>query len=140
MQSVDKSRLCLKIINERKAIDPVMLQVDQMTSISDYFLIASGNSTRQVQAIARHLTKRMRDAGFRAYGREGEQEGNWVLMDYGDVVIHIFYQPIREFYDLEDLWIEAPRVELDEDKPPLIVTVLPVIVVSSTSISDLPPD
>jgi ribosome-associated protein len=55
----------------------------------------------------------MREEGFRPEGIEGEREGHWVLMDYGDVVIHLFYQPVREFYDLEGLWIEAPRVNLD---------------------------
>jgi ribosome-associated protein len=98
---------------ERKAIDPVMVHVEHLTSISDYFLIASGNSSRQVQAISRHLQKRMRDEGFRTYGVEGEQEGHWILMDYGDVIVHLFYQPYREFYDLEGLWVEAPRVSLE---------------------------
>jgi len=115
METLDKALLCLKIIKERKAIDPVLFEVGKLTSITDYFLIASGNSSRQVQAITRHLRKRMREESFRAYGLEGEQEGHWVLMDYGDVVIHLFYQPVREFYDLEGLWIEAPRIELDED-------------------------
>jgi ribosome-associated protein len=115
MEALDKARLCLRIIKERKAVDPVLFEVGTLTSITDYFLIASGNSIRQVQAITRHLTKRMREESFRSQGSEGEQEGNWVLMDYGDVVIHIFYQPIREFYDLEGLWIEAPRIALDED-------------------------
>ena len=80
--------MCLKIIKERKAIDPIMFQVEKLTSITDYFLIASGHSSRQVQAIAKHLTRRMREEGFRTYGTEGEREGQWVLMDYGDVVIH----------------------------------------------------
>jgi len=100
---------------ERKAIDPVMFEVAELTSISDYFLIASGSSSRQVQAIARHLRRRMREQGFRAYGIEGEEEGHWVLMDYGDVIVHLFYQPHREFYDLEGLWIEAPRIKLDDE-------------------------
>ena len=112
MRALDKAKLCLKIIRERKAIDPVLFEVGKLVSITDYFLIASGNSSRQVQAIARHLQKRMREQGFRPDGIEGEQEGHWMLMDYGDVVIHLFYQPIREFYDLEGLWIEAPRVKL----------------------------
>ena len=112
MRALDKAKLCLKIIRERKAIDPVLFEVGKLVSITDYFLIASGNSSRQVQAIARHLQKRMREQGFRPDGIEGEQEGHWVLMDYGDVVIHLFYQPIREFYDLEGLWIEAPRMDL----------------------------
>jgi len=92
-----------------------MFEVDHLTSISDYFLIASGNSSRQVQAITHHLRRRMREEGFRAYGIEGEQAGHWVLMDYGDVVVHLFYQPYREFYDLEGLWVEAPRINLEYD-------------------------
>jgi ribosome-associated protein len=115
METLDKALLCLKIIKERKATDPVLFEVGQLTTITDYFLIAGGNSSRQVQSIARHLSRRMGEMGFRAYGIEGEQKGHWVLMDYGDVVIHLFYQPVREFYDLEGLWIEAPRVEPDED-------------------------
>ncbi|MBW1784783.1 MAG: ribosome silencing factor [Deltaproteobacteria bacterium] len=114
MQPIDKARLCLKTIRERKALDPVLLDVASLTSFADYFLITSGNSTRQVQAITRHLQKTLREAGLRPYGTEGEQEGQWVLMDYGDVIIHIFYQPLREFYDLEGLWSEALRVEADD--------------------------
>jgi ribosome-associated protein len=112
MQALDKAKLCLKIIMERKAINPVLFEVGKLLSITDYFLIASGNSSRQVQAIARHLQRRMREQGFRPDGIEGEQEGHWVLMDYGDLVIHLFYKPIREFYDLEGLWIEAPRLDV----------------------------
>lgn len=119
MQTIDKAKLCLKIIKERKAIDPILLEVGKLTSITDYFLIASGSSSRQVQAISRHLQTRMREAGFRAQGIEGEQGGQWVLMDHGDVVTHLFYQPLREFYDLEGLWIEAPRVHIEADEQEL---------------------
>ena len=112
MRSLDKAILCLSIIRERKAIEPVLFEVEKLSSITDYFLIAGGNSTRQVQAITRHVQKRMRDEGHRPYGIEGEQEGQWTLIDYGDVVVHIFYQPVREFYDLEGLWIDAPRINL----------------------------
>jgi len=115
MESLDKAKLCVKIISERKAVDPVLLEVGKLTSIADYFLIASGRSTRQVQAMTRHLVKRMREEGFRAYGVEGEQEGHWVLLDYGDIVIHLFYHPVREFYDLESLWIEAPRLSGEKE-------------------------
>ena len=115
MQVLDKALLCLSIVKERKAIDPVLFKMEKLSSITDYFLIASGNSIRQVQAISRHLKKRMDEENFKAYGSEGEQEGHWVLLDYDDVVIHIFYQPDREFYDLEGLWIEAPRIYPDEN-------------------------
>jgi ribosome-associated protein len=111
MEAQDKALLCMKIIRERKAIDPVAFEVGKLTSIADFFLIASGHSSRQVQAISRHVSERMREEGFKPYGVEGVQEGHWILMDYGDVVIHLFYQPVREIYDLEGLWIEAPRIE-----------------------------
>jgi ribosome-associated protein len=111
MEAQDKALLCMKIIKERKALDPVLFEVGKLSSIADFFLIASGHSSRQVQAIARHVSERMRQEGFKPYGVEGLQEGHWVLMDYGDVVIHLFYQPVRETYDLEGLWIEAPRIE-----------------------------
>ena len=113
MESLEKLTLCSKIILERKAIDPVMFDIGRLTSIADYFLIASGSSTRQVQAISRHLERRMREEGLKVYGMEGEEEGHWVLMDYGDVIVHLFYQPYREYYDLEGLWTEAPRVQLE---------------------------
>ena len=116
MKTIDKARLCLDIIQERKAIDPILMEVGRLTSFTDYFLVASGASSRQVQAISQHMARRLREEGFRPFGIEGEQEGHWVLMDYGDVVIHIFYQPVREFYDLEGLWTEAPRVESDARK------------------------
>ena len=117
MESIDKAKLCLKTIRERKARDPVLLHVADLTTVTDYFLITSGASTRQVQAISRHLQDTLRDAGLRPYGTEGEQEGHWVLMDYGDVVVHIFYHPFREFYDLEGLWIEAPKVDTGNTVP-----------------------
>lgn len=117
MQTLDKAKLCVKIINERKAIHPVLFEVGKLCSITDFFLIASGNSSRQVQAMTRHLQEKMTEEGFRVYGIEGEREGHWVLMDYGDVVIHLFYQPYRDFYDLEGLWIDAPRVDLENENP-----------------------
>ena len=116
MKTLEKARLCLEIIRERKAIDPILMEVGRLTSFTDYFLVASGASSRQVQAISQHMARRMREEGFKPIGIEGEQEGHWVLMDYGDVVVHIFYQPVREFYDLEGLWTEAPRVKPDENK------------------------
>ena len=117
MTSLDKATNCFSFIKERKAIDPMLLDVGRLTSITDYFIIASGSSTRQVQAIANHLLRKMRQAGFKAMGVEGETEGQWILTDFGDVVVHIFYQPVRAFYDLEGLWIEAPRIGPPEAEP-----------------------
>ena len=116
MNPLDKALICVDIIRERKATDLVLFEVGTLTSIADYFLIASGKSSRQVQAIAQHLQSRMKEEGFTRFGVEGERDGHWILVDYGDVVIHLFYQPVREFYDLEGLWVEAPRVNIDRDR------------------------
>ena len=111
METIEKAKMLFNILNERKAVDPVLIEVTGITSIADYFIIASGSSTRQVQAITRHLEKRMREAGIKPLGIEGEQNAQWVLKDYGDVIIHIFYEDVRKFYDLEGLWVDAPRLE-----------------------------
>jgi ribosome-associated protein len=110
--SKEKAFLCARALLERKAIDPVILEVANLSSFTDYFLICSGNSDRQVQAIASHIEEKMSKQGIRPLGLEGKREGRWILLDYGDVIVHVFYQPAREFYDLERLWSEAPRVEL----------------------------
>ena len=115
MNPLNKALLCANIILERKATDPVLFEVEKLTSITDYFLIAGGRSSRQVQAIARHLQMRMKEEGFTPFGIEGERDGHWILLDYGDVVVHLFYQPVREFYDLEGLWVEAPRVGIEKN-------------------------
>jgi ribosome-associated protein len=114
METLEKARVCLNIVNEHKAVDPVLLDVGGLSSVTDYVLITSGHSSRQVQAISRHLARRLKEEGVRAYGVEGQQEGHWILMDYGDIIIHVFYDPVRTFYDLEGLWREAPRVDLGQ--------------------------
>jgi ribosome-associated protein len=110
--SKEKAFLCARALLDRKAIDLVILEVKDLSSFTDYFLICSGNSDRQVQAIATHVEEKLGKEGLRTFGMEGKREGRWVLLDYGDVVIHVFYHPVREFYDLERLWSEAPRLEL----------------------------
>jgi ribosome-associated protein len=95
----------------RKAGRLVLLDVRELTSVADAFLICSGRSNRQVTAIAEHIIAEMKTQKVRPLSAEGLKEGHWVLIDYGHVVVHIFYEPVRDFYDLEGLWIDAPRVE-----------------------------
>jgi len=109
--SKEKAFLCARALLDRKAIDLVILEVTNLSSFTDYFLICSGNSDRQVQAIASHIEEKMAKQGIHTLGVEGKREGRWILLDYGDVIVHVFYQPVREFYDLERLWSEAPRIE-----------------------------
>jgi ribosome-associated protein len=94
----------------RKALDVVVLDVRQLTSLADTFIICSGRSNRQVTAIGEYIRTAMKKQGIAPLSIEGLKEGHWVLMDYGSVVIHIFYDPVRRFYDLEGLWADAPRI------------------------------
>jgi ribosome-associated protein len=82
-----------------------------ISSFTDYFILCSGKSDRQVQGIARSIETEMKKEGISPIGIEGFSEGKWILLDYADVVVHVFYNPIREFYDLERLWSDAPRIE-----------------------------
>ena len=97
-----------------KALDLVLLDVSRFSSFADYFIICSGKSSRQVQGIAENVESALKDIGIKPLGVEGKREGHWVLMDYADVIIHIFYEPIRSFYDLESLWSEASRLDWEE--------------------------
>jgi len=104
----------LKAATSKKALDIVLLDLRGLSNITDYFLIISGNSDRHVQGIAEAILENMEKEGHRPLGIEGLSQGKWVLLDYDDVVIHIFYEPVRKYYDLEGLWADAPRLVLDE--------------------------
>ena len=82
--------------------------------MADYFVICSGNSDRQVQSIAQGIEEACRAQGVKPFAVEGTGRGHWVLMDFSDVIVHVFYRPVREFYDLDGLWGDAPRAELPE--------------------------
>lgn len=94
----------------RKAIQVVILDVRKLTSVADVFIICSGRSNRQVTAMADFIQQDLKKNGKKPLNVEGKKEGHWVLMDYGDVIIHIFYESLRKFYDLESLWIDARRL------------------------------
>jgi ribosome-associated protein len=113
--SKTKSLLCLNAALEKKAQNPVLLELKGRTSVTDYFLLCNGKSDRQVQAIAQSIEEALKKKGVRPLGREGMVEGKWILMDYDDVVVHIFLEPVRKFYDLEGLWIDAPQIDLPKE-------------------------
>ncbi len=98
---------------EKKAEDIVVLDVAETLIITSYFVIATGGTDRQVRAIAEEVEDTLRErAAIKPVGREGEREGRWVLLDFGDIVVHVFQPEEREFYRLERLWSDVPRVEL----------------------------
>jgi ribosome-associated protein len=118
-QSIDPSRdkalECARAAIDKKAENLKVLDLTNLSSFTDYFLICSGMSDRQVMAIADSIEAAMSAQDRELISIEGYSEGRWVLMDFGDVVIHIFLDALREYYDLENLWAEAPRVKVPSE-------------------------
>jgi len=97
----------------RKASDLLLLDVREITTLADVFILCTGRSNRQVSAIADYIRRYLKENGIRPIYVEGIKEGHWALLDYGQIVIHVFYEPIRQFYDLEGLWSDARRIPLE---------------------------
>lgn len=107
--------LAAEAASEKKAEDIIVLDVAETLVITAFFVVATGSSDRQVRSIADEIEDQLREkAGVKPIGREGEREGKWVLLDFGDMVVHVFQPEEREFYRLDKLWSEAPRVPLPE--------------------------
>ncbi len=104
-----------KILDSKKAIDIVVLDLDNLSSIADYFIIATGTSSKHASALADEIEKNINKKGVFIGHKEGQNDGRWILMDYLDVVVHIFTKDERSFYDLERIWKDAKYVELDID-------------------------
>ena len=101
----------LKAILDRKMQQIVVLDLRGLSSIADVFIICSGSSHRQVTAIGEHIKTELKKSGLRPLNVEGLKQGHWVLLDYGHVIIHVFYETVRTFYDLEGLWSDAARID-----------------------------
>jgi ribosome-associated protein len=112
LSTEEKVALMSRIATDRKAVDVVVLDMREASSITDYFLICSGGSERQVRAIADAIDEALGPFGLALLGVEGHREGHWILMDYGDVIAHVFSQETREYYALERLWANAPKIDL----------------------------
>lgn len=95
-------------LEDIKASDITVLNVKKLTSMADYMIIASGESSRQVKALARNVADKLREAGAEVVGVEGEDSGEWVLVDLGHVIVHVMHPAVREYYNLEELWT-APK-------------------------------
>ena len=115
MDSKEIAITCAKIADEKKALDIVILDVDKISSITDYFVICSAINDRQLHAIADDMDKEMKKLSISKLGMEGYREAKWVLIDYGDFIVHIFDKEIRSYYDLELLWGDAPKVTWQDD-------------------------
>jgi ribosome-associated protein len=110
---VDPGKLAHRIVDvasDKKAADIVLLRTSEVTTMADYFVIASGRSDRQVQALSQAIVDELRDEGIKPLGIEGRSGARWVLIDYGSVIVHVFAPEEREYYGLERLWSKAAQV------------------------------
>ncbi|HKY28890.1 MAG TPA: ribosome silencing factor [Pyrinomonadaceae bacterium] len=107
--------MALQAASDKKALDPIVLDLRQIATFTDYFVITGGANERQVQAISDEVFERLKKAGSNAARVEGYKNAEWILLDYGDFIVHVFAEKARKFYDLERLWRESKRVELPSE-------------------------
>jgi ribosome silencing factor RsfS/YbeB/iojap len=116
LQSKERAMLCAAFALSKKATNVRILEVSKLSSLTDYLLIASGRSDRQVQAVAEAVRLGLKqEHSTPPMAVEGMNEGRWVLIDYGDVMVHIFQEPVRDFYDLDGLWSEAAEITIPDE-------------------------
>jgi ribosome-associated protein len=107
---MDVARLAVEVSSEKQASDVLLLDLRGISSFADYFVICSADSTRQISSIANDLERSLRGQGLRAHHREGKDSSGWVLLDFGDVIVHIFSPDQRAYYDLESAWPSAQQI------------------------------
>lgn len=116
MQSKDRAQRCADFALDKKAFDVRVLDVRKISSLTDFLVLASGSSDRQVKAAAESIHLGLKkEYDTMPIGIEGINEGRWVLIDYGDVMVHVFHEPVRLFYDLDGLWCDAEEISLQEE-------------------------
>jgi ribosome-associated protein len=113
--SRERALLCVNASLEKKAKDLIILNVSEVSAFTDYFILCSGTSDRQVRAVAAAIQEILKKAEILPLGIEGEEAGRWILLDYDDVIIHVFLESVRTFYDLERLWSETPRLAIPDE-------------------------
>ena len=121
MEAFEKAKTCGMLAEEKKAKDVVIMKLDDLTDITDYFIVASGTSERQVKTIADNVEAGMKERGIKPYSVEGLRDGRWVIIDYQNIIVHIFLEQLRDLYDLESLWIEAKKFRIENEKKHLEV-------------------
>jgi ribosome-associated protein len=111
LTSLERAIQCAAFALDKKAVDVRILEIRQISTIADYLVLATGHSDKQTQAIAESVR-----LGLKKYGKaldiEGAREGNWIVIDYGDVILHVFKDEIRRYYNLDELWSDAPEIEV----------------------------
>ena len=115
LESRERAISCALFALDKKALNVKILEIKRLSSIADYLVLASGTSDKQTQAIAESVKKGLKQFG-KALDVEGLREGNWVVIDYGDVIVHVFRDEMRRYYNLDELWNAAPHLEIPEEQ------------------------
>ena len=115
MESLQLATSIAKVLDTKKAANVKVLKVRDLTVLTDYFVIANGTSATHVKSLAEEVEFQLEQQGVRPLRTEGYDSKNWILLDYGEVIVHVFYPQAREFYDLEHLWADADPVEVQLD-------------------------
>ena len=114
MNSKELARMACEALEDKKALDVKIIDIEQVSTLADYFIIASGTNRNQVQAMADNVEEVLGRAGYEPKQIEGYQTGNWILMDYRDIVIHVFDEENRLFYDLERIWRDGKELDISQ--------------------------
>ena len=104
----------VEILKDKKAKDIKILNIEELSTLTDFFIIATGTSTTHVQSLAENVEEKMEEAGYPMHHKEGFRSGRWILLDYYDIVIHLFFEEEREFYNLERLWADAYTITIED--------------------------
>lgn len=115
-KSIQAAKIAYTALDEKKGIDIVILDISEVSIISDYFVIASGSNSNQLKAMADEVEENLYKAGFKLNHIEGFQSQNWILLDFGDIIVHLFDKESRDFYNIERIWADAKKIDIDELK------------------------
>ncbi|ADU96095.1 ribosome silencing factor [Thermovibrio ammonificans] len=117
MDSSEKLKLALQTALDKKAEDPVVIDLRGLTSIADYFLIVTASSDTHARTIAEEIKRKLKEQGVQPVSVEGLDNASWILLDYGDLIVHVFRPETRELYSIESLWMDAPHIKPEELLP-----------------------
>lgn len=113
--STEMANKAVEVLKDKKAKDIRLLDIHEISTLSDYFIITTGTSTTQVQAMADELEEKMKREGYKLCHKEGFRGGRWILMDFNNVVIHLFHAEERDFYNLERIWVDAKDIPVENE-------------------------
>ncbi|NNN22047.1 MAG: ribosome silencing factor [Acidimicrobiales bacterium] len=122
VNEISAHQVAAKAADDKKALDVLVLDLREITSLTDYFVIATGTSDRHVRTIAEEIEAKLKVFGYKVLSQEGFDDATWVLLDYGDIVVHVFLSETRDFYNIERLWMDANRVDWESRGPSNLVS------------------